>query len=138
MKLARADVLEIQAALARLSGREVLEKDSNGTAKFLVKPYAIDGKARYAIARNLNAYKRIAAEIDDERQALFAKHAGDQGEIGNASPEGIAFARDMKAYLAEEVDFDAHRFPVDALKIEDNQLDAGIVAALLPILEGEI
>lgn len=138
MKLPRADVLELQAALAALKGREVLEKDSNGAAKFLTKPYSITGQARYAIARNLSACKSIAAAVEEERAALFAKHAGDQGEIANNSPEGIAFAKDLKAYLAEEVDFTEHRFPVSALKIDDNQLDAGIVAALLPILDGDV
>lgn len=137
MKITLADLMPLAQALIALGGRQV--EATNGDAKVVItKPYDIDGPARYAIAKNRSAAKSHLESVDDEREALFAKYAGDATELKAGTKEQRSFNREMTAFLRREVEFNAHRFPISALKIGTNQLDPGVIEALLPILDGEI
>lgn len=138
MKIRRKDLRDLINALKGLDGRAVDIKTADGKAEVIIKPYDLAGNVRYAAIRMLAAAKAPLEAMETEHAALFAKHAGGASKMEETHPGLAAFGKDWNAYLAEEVDFTEHRFKAEDLKIEANALPAQLVAALLPVIEGEV
>jgi hypothetical protein len=139
MKITLTSLTNLVQALGALGGRQV--EASDGDRKVvIVKPYIFDekGQARYAAVKNKAAAKVHLDSIDTERAALIAKHGPEAHQV-EADPAKLkAFRADMAAFLEQEVEFSAHRIPIANLNIGVNQLDCGLIEALLPILDGEV
>ena len=129
MLISRSDVISALNAIGALDSRK--EKDE-------VRPYKINGNTRYALAKNKNKLKKIATEIEEERRALFEKHANGMEELAQGSIGHREFSSDFAKYLKETVDVDIHTVDIKTLHIDENQIDASVIEALLPILTGEL
>jgi hypothetical protein len=139
VKITLAALTNLVQALAALGGRQVEACDGDRKV-VLLKPYLFDekGQARYAAVKNKAAAKVHLDSIETERAALVAKHGPEAHQV-EADPAKLkAFRADLATFLDQEVEFAAHRIPIANLNIGLNQLDLGLIEALLPILDGEI
>ncbi len=137
MKITRSDLFNMVQAFGSLGGRMVEASDGDKKTVIL-KPYDIDGAARYAVAKMKRAAKDIMQAIEDERTDLVAKSGLEPAALEMDKAKLATFKAEMAAYLKEEVEFTEHRIQVGTLKVGANQLDPAVIEALLPVLDGEV
>ncbi len=137
MKISLSDLHSMNQAFSALGGRQI--EASDGDKKVVIlKPYDIDGDARYAIGKMRRAAQIHLKKIEEERADLVEASGMPAAELDKDPVKLAKFKADMVEFLNTEVEFNEHRIKTSALKIGTNQLDTGIIEALLPVLDGDV
>jgi hypothetical protein len=144
IQITRAEAVALSVSINALGGRhvEVMENDKK---VIIVKPYDLTGNARYALAKNKRALTAIMRSIDEERADLNLKRSVPVDAIDRTAAttaaekiEDINIEREFRKFLHTPVDFDAYKFNIEGLKVQENQLDPAIIEGLLPVLDGTL
>lgn len=138
MKLSRKDIQSLHNALAQLGGRAESATNGDGKATVVVKPFDFSGKVIYGLARNKAHLKPHIEAMVEANNALVKKLGDDAGEVKPSTPAMAQMLLEQADLMNGEEEVQLHLIPIADLKIETNKLDPNLVAALLPILDGEI
>lgn len=132
-KLTKGQVLHLNEAIKAIEGRLEEAKDENGKVLGLLsKPYDIDSKAVYALARTKNKIEPIVHAIDRQRRILISN------ALKVKEYPQVDLEEDVSLVLEEEIDVDIFEFPIADLKIATNKLSPTLVASLLCVTTGEL
>ena len=133
--LTRNEISQLGRALMNeLAGRVEVAKDGDGkTLGLILVPYDFTGKAIYATALSLNA---IRGEVDAIN--LRIKREREAAKIKDNEPLPAELEGELLKFLSETVEVELTKTGIEGIKVEKNKLDPRVVAALMPMLDGEI
>lgn len=120
IKVSRTQANEIANALRSLAGE-------------------FEPKTRYAIAKNLIIFSRVARDTEKWRVNAICELSPEEKSLKPGTPEHKAFADAYIAYLTSEVEFsNVLTLKLDGLDLEKNNIPIDLINALLPILDDQV
>ena len=135
MKLKRSTVRLLMAGLKALDGRQELARDNDGkTLGLITLPYDLGVKARYAAAKTI---AKIQDEVDACNTACNAMVAGSRVKFDDVANDPN-IEKEISVFLAESVEVEVFCCQVSEFKIDTNKLPPSVIAAIMPILEGDV
>ncbi len=126
IKLSRLAVRNLDASLRSLDGRweQGYGNDDKPRGMVLV-PYKMPAAAKFAVVRNLLSLKSDIEAMDKTVQDIVAQNNGEAQKL-------------VADFYREDMEIALHKIKVADLKVEENAIPNTTIAALLPILDGEI
>ena len=136
--LRRSEVRALADALSALEGKQEQAKDGNGKNVGMVNvPYDLSGRARYALAKTLRSIQAEVDAMDAVRAGMIAKARATPQDQQNQSWQAN-LEKELTDFLNQTTELEVHALPITELKIETNKLGPRMLAALDPMLEGEV
>lgn len=131
--LTKREVLALNEAIKAIEGR--LEECKDGDGKFqcaVVKPYDLESKAVYALARTKSKIDSVVNAIEREQRSILIK------ALKEKDTPRVQLDEDNAVVLDSTVEIEVFEFPIEHLKVSTNKLSPNLICALFPVLTGEL
>lgn len=138
ISLKRYEINELVGAIKGLDGRPELVKDGDGKSLgVIVKPFELESKARYALAKTLRTLSGELTDYETVQKAIMAE----KPPVSEKPLEGWSDDESknrIRIFMLESVEVEVHKVKIQDLKVDTNKLAPQVIANLMPMLEGEL
>jgi hypothetical protein len=132
MKITVTQAIGIFHALSSLSTYERIVKQG-GVEAVARAPYQFSATTRLSMAHNIEILRVCERVYVAARNGLVQQLSENGNEVAKARmPE---FADENDKLLGESIEVDLRSFDANDLRLDENPIDPGTLAALLPIIE---
>jgi hypothetical protein len=124
VKISIREALEMQAAVIRLDGHESVL-------------YKYDATTRLTLAKVRRELRVVVEDYNEARNKLIASINPDgiPPLNGHTMPQHVEFSKGEIELLKSEVEVNIESIDVDMLKLDDNQIPAGVLEGLGSLLK---
>lgn len=143
ISLKNSEIANLREGIVRLNGRTEVVKGASGENLGVVQnPFRFDPRAIYALARTL---RQVDAEFQAQeaaksqlRAAWLATADGRPKNDDEKARTQFELERDLRSIDEQTVEVELHMVPIEFLRLSENTLTPGQLAAIAPMLTGEL
>lgn len=98
----------------------------------------LSAKVRWNMMRNLKACSEVAKQFDEQKLEVINRLSPDAGKIEPDHPSYPEAVKTMQEILDVETDTKLLKFPVADIMRDDLPIQASLILALEPLIEGSL